>query len=720
MDLIKTLLVYMIMVVSGAVQSAPAITPPTPGINPSATPYTVTLRPAVTATPTALPTATPSPTPTRYTSLYVGDRGDAVTRLQRRLTELGYLNDKIDGIFGKNTKAAVERFQYYNNLTVDGIAGQKTQAMLYESTAVVVAPPDVGTPRPTATPLRGVDVPIYYVNENSLLLYSTVMTCYGNTTIYANGNYVGANYELTSSGAVNVSIQNGVAVPASVTFRYRARATDVPTQNVVVPIYYQDLETGALLYSSVTAPLAPGRTHYITASASLAPAGYELVGTDTVTVVVSAAGVATPASVIFTFRKTAAQAPATNAPATAVPATDAPATNAPATDAPATDAPEPRYAEIPVYYMDEDGPMLGVSPIKVQYGTSSQVTPESGIVNENEYTLVSEGSVLVVVDENGVYAPDTITFTYRRLAPATDVPVLENGKITVELRLQGTEEVLLSYEEEVKLNSETQLYAKYESLDPKYVPVGDTALTVFVDASGKADPAPVFYFADTTPAEPSATDAPATDAPAPEPQYAEVPVRYMTEDDIVLGESAVKVMYGGTAEVTPEAGVVNENEFMLISDASVTVTADENGVCTPGTVVFTYRRVEMATQPPATDVPATAPALTEGGSSVQIDGNTAPVNWMKDHSGNPMISLRMLAGAAGWSYSGGNCEINGRSVAVNYDANGVYTLSVNGSSYAGSAVVFDNDLYVGLQFITALGYDTMVSGSSIVMTTSGT
>ena len=106
MDLIKTLLVYMMMVVSAATEASPALTPPPAASLPSATPY---VSQAPTASPS--PSPSPSPTPIQYTTLYVGDRGDEVKKLQRRLTELGYLNDTIDGIYGQNTKRAVERFQ---------------------------------------------------------------------------------------------------------------------------------------------------------------------------------------------------------------------------------------------------------------------------------------------------------------------------------------------------------------------------------------------------------------------------------------------------------------------------------------------------------------------------------------------------------------------------------------------------------------------------------
>ena len=36
----------------------------------------------------------------------VGSRGDEVTQIQTKLTELGYFNDKIDGIYGEKTKVA--------------------------------------------------------------------------------------------------------------------------------------------------------------------------------------------------------------------------------------------------------------------------------------------------------------------------------------------------------------------------------------------------------------------------------------------------------------------------------------------------------------------------------------------------------------------------------------------------------------------------------------
>lgn len=53
-----------------------------------------------------------------------GDRGDWVKRVQEKV------GTKADGIFGKNTVAAVERFQGENGLARDGIVGPKTWAAI--------------------------------------------------------------------------------------------------------------------------------------------------------------------------------------------------------------------------------------------------------------------------------------------------------------------------------------------------------------------------------------------------------------------------------------------------------------------------------------------------------------------------------------------------------------------------------------------------------------
>lgn len=59
-----------------------------------------------------------------------GSHGDAVKLLQQTLSDFGYDAGPVDGAFGPKTEKAVKEFQTDFGLTVDGIAGPKTWAML--------------------------------------------------------------------------------------------------------------------------------------------------------------------------------------------------------------------------------------------------------------------------------------------------------------------------------------------------------------------------------------------------------------------------------------------------------------------------------------------------------------------------------------------------------------------------------------------------------------
>ncbi len=70
-------------------------------------------------------------TATKPSTLKYGSSGAAVKELQTALKKLGYLNGSVDGKFGAVTKQAVIKFQSANKLTPDGLAGTKTQTLLY-------------------------------------------------------------------------------------------------------------------------------------------------------------------------------------------------------------------------------------------------------------------------------------------------------------------------------------------------------------------------------------------------------------------------------------------------------------------------------------------------------------------------------------------------------------------------------------------------------------
>lgn len=90
------------------------------------------------------PVPTPVPQPS-YTVLVLGDKGDQVITLQRRLIELGYAAGSPDGIFGPSVDGAVRSFQGDHGLLVDGQVGPKTQAALASATK---NPAPVPTPTP--------------------------------------------------------------------------------------------------------------------------------------------------------------------------------------------------------------------------------------------------------------------------------------------------------------------------------------------------------------------------------------------------------------------------------------------------------------------------------------------------------------------------------------------------------------------------------------------
>lgn len=65
---------------------------------------------------------------------YWGSSGNKVAEIQKRLKELQYYSDGVDGVFGANTYYAVVRFQVANGLVSDGVVGNVTLDKLSIST----------------------------------------------------------------------------------------------------------------------------------------------------------------------------------------------------------------------------------------------------------------------------------------------------------------------------------------------------------------------------------------------------------------------------------------------------------------------------------------------------------------------------------------------------------------------------------------------------------
>lgn len=76
-----------------------------------------------------------SPNGVVRSTLRRGDRGTAVQDLQRAL---GMKGAEVDGVFGDDTELHVREFQAHHGLTVDGIAGKKTNEILFEDRSSII------------------------------------------------------------------------------------------------------------------------------------------------------------------------------------------------------------------------------------------------------------------------------------------------------------------------------------------------------------------------------------------------------------------------------------------------------------------------------------------------------------------------------------------------------------------------------------------------------
>lgn len=78
----------------------------------------------------SLPASRPTTAPTEPARLAPGDKGPRITRLQRRLHELGYWIGTPDGVFGEGTAHAVVALQKAADIAPDGIVGPVTRQAL--------------------------------------------------------------------------------------------------------------------------------------------------------------------------------------------------------------------------------------------------------------------------------------------------------------------------------------------------------------------------------------------------------------------------------------------------------------------------------------------------------------------------------------------------------------------------------------------------------------
>ncbi|GET40866.1 peptidoglycan-binding protein [Microseira wollei] len=89
-------------------------------------------QPSGNVTPTS-PNPLSSYSPNQTTNLYYGSRGQTVRDVQTFLSQQGFYNGQIDGIYGPGTRNAVISYQRSRNLVADGIIGPRTWGTMLNS-----------------------------------------------------------------------------------------------------------------------------------------------------------------------------------------------------------------------------------------------------------------------------------------------------------------------------------------------------------------------------------------------------------------------------------------------------------------------------------------------------------------------------------------------------------------------------------------------------------
>ena len=101
--------------------------------------------------------------PVEGVSMKKGNKGAAVTALQQRLIELGYLKGTPSGTYDTDTIGAIRSFQKKNGLLSNGTADAETRKLVHSEAAIsasaTATPKVTNTPAPTPTPTPTVAPP---------------------------------------------------------------------------------------------------------------------------------------------------------------------------------------------------------------------------------------------------------------------------------------------------------------------------------------------------------------------------------------------------------------------------------------------------------------------------------------------------------------------------------------------------------------------------------
>ncbi len=387
--------------------------------------------------------------------------------------------------------------------------------------AKLATPTPEPTEEPTPTPIPEATIPVYYYHTNGDLLDMQEVTLQpGSHTVTANSDKV-SGLVLVGDASVTVNVdESGYADVASVVFQYEEPAPIEAT----IPVYYYHTNGDLLDMQEVT--LQPG-SHTVTANSEKV-AGLVLVGDASVMVYVDESGYADVASVVFQYEE-----------------------------------PAPIEATIPVYYYHTNGDLLDMQEVTLQPG-SHTVTANSDKVAG--LILDSDAEVFVRVDENGAADPESVVFLYMS-------PEKEPVQATVMVKYIHVADGLID-SQTITLAEGVHTVTADSSVAENYLPVGNTAAEVTVDAEGHALPDVLEFYYE------SAYVAPVT---------AELVILYQADDGTPLSQ-ATETLTPGDHTILPDAEQFRSAGYRLVGEQSYVVHVGEDGHAEPASVVFTLRQ----------------------------------------------------------------------------------------------------------------------------------
>ncbi|CAD5949160.1 N-acetylmuramoyl-L-alanine amidase CwlM [Planktothrix tepida] len=131
-------------------------------VGPTTTFYLASARTANTSTPMFTPPSQipivqhpMAPVTSPLSTVYFGDSGAEVRKIQRRLRELNYYNGPINGFFDTATQEALICFQRSSGITATGIAGPTTQTYLFNIQPLSATPTRTVLVAQMAPPISG-------------------------------------------------------------------------------------------------------------------------------------------------------------------------------------------------------------------------------------------------------------------------------------------------------------------------------------------------------------------------------------------------------------------------------------------------------------------------------------------------------------------------------------------------------------------------------------